>query len=293
MDEKEKEKEIEIKEIEIEEFKKIREQQDKKSLKINITQNIMYKCVKNGFTIKIDDYTIQFDDKETITINDLTLKFKKNEKIEKHNSYLLNNNVDINTLNSEIKNLNHVLGNESKYTKFEYMGLYFRGAYTYDKFKNDNPNLEKFIDDNFEYLKQFGYHGENAFNEQNEQNVNFENILTNFTATLTPPEPLIKINGFINNTNPFDLFLKIKDKSNGFINNTNPFDLSLKIKDFIEIFVKPPTTKPKKTFMPNIFNKKTTTGNKKTTTGGKRRSQKIKRKRRRTIKKHKKTKSKK
>jgi hypothetical protein len=179
---------------------------------------------------------------------------------------LLNNNVDINTLNSEIKNLNHVLGNESKYTKFEYMGLYFRGAYTYDKFKNDNPNLEEFIDDNFEYLKQFGYHGENAFNEQNEQNENFENILTNFTATLTPPEPLIKINGFIN--------------------NTNPFDLSLKIKDFIEIFVKPPTTKPKKTFMPNFFNKKTTTG-------GKRRSQKIKRKRRRTIKKHKKTKSKK
>ena len=45
MDEKEKE-------IEIEEFKKIREQQDKESLKINITQNIMYKCVKNGFTIK-------------------------------------------------------------------------------------------------------------------------------------------------------------------------------------------------------------------------------------------------
>jgi hypothetical protein len=282
MDEKEKE-------IEIEEFKKIREQQDKESLKINITQNIMYKCVKNGFTIKIDDYTIQFDDKETITINDLTLKFKKfkkNEKIEKHNSYLLNNNVDINTLNSEIKNLNHVLGNESKYTKFEYMGLYFRGAYTYDKFKNDNPNLEEFIDDNFEYLKQFGYHGENAFNEQNEQNENFENILTNFTATLTPPEPLIKINGFINNTNPFDLSFIFKNKSNGFINNTNPFDLSLKIKDFIEIFVKPPTTKPKKTFMPNFFNKKTTTG-------GKRRSQKIKRKRRRTIKKHKKTKSKK
>lgn len=241
-------------EKEIEEFKKIREQDIKESLKINITQNIMYKRVKNGFTIKIEDYTIQFDDKETITINDsknnLPLKFEKNVNIKKHNSYLLNNNVDINTLNSEIKNLNHVLGNESKYTKFKYMGLYFRGVYTHDKFKNDNPDLEKFIDDNFENLKQFGYHGENAFNEQTK---NFETVLTDFTATLTPPEPLILINGFIN--------------------NTNQFDLSLKIKDFIEIFVKPPTTPEKK--------------------GGKRRSQKIKRKRRRTIKKRKKTKSKK